>query len=316
MKLNNTHIEMTFRTLTLLVMFSIASFPALCQKAEVVDITETAEIFATEDESVASAKQRAIEAAQLQGLRLAFGLSISHMYEIAESSEEGTQAFAISTTDVNGEWIEDLAEPEITIKPAEGGSWYIATVKGRGRRIAREHVDLDIRYLYGLDEDRQQCKGDYDEGDNFYLYFCSPIDGYLTVYIRDDDENQTMQAILPYEGQGGEAYPIKADQKYIFFSKETAEPEMAKYTRALKLYARKWIDINTVYVIFSPNPFSRSKTTENKSKEQTVNIGSQQINLMPRETTAKNFRKWLSKRQCEDYKLQLKQKQITIKKKK
>ncbi len=307
---------MTLRNFFLFLMISITAQSTFGQKAEVVDITETAEIFATDNESVASSRQRAIEAAQLEGLRRAFGMSISHMYEIAERSEEGTQAFAISTTDVNGEWIQDLAEPKITVKPAEGGSWYIATVKGRGRRIAREHVDLDIRYLYGLDADRQQCKGDYDEGDNFYLYFCSPIDGYLTVYLRDDDENQTMQAILPYEGMGGEAYPVKADQKYIFFSKGTAEPEVAKYARALKLYSRKWIDINTVYVVFSPNPFSRSKTTENRSAEQTVNIGTEKINLMPRETTAKNFRKWLSKRQCEDYRLQLKQKQITIKKKK
>lgn len=307
---------MTHRTILLFAIMSITSITAFCQKAEVVDITETAEIFATKNESEASAKQRAIEAAQLEGLYKAFGMSISQMYEITESSEDGTQAFSISTTDVNGEWIQDLAEPKITVKPSDGGYWYIATVKGRGRRIAREHVDLDVRFLYGLDEDRQQCKGDYDEGDNFYLYFCSPIDGYLTVYLRDDDENQTMQAILPYEGQGGEAYPIKADKKYIFFSKEKAEPEMAKFTRALKLYSRKWVDVNTVYIVFSPNPFSRSKTTENKSEEQTVNIGSQKINLMPRETTAKNFRKWLSKRQCEDYKLQLKQKQITIKKKK
>lgn len=307
---------MTHRTILLFAIMSITSITAFCQKAEVVDITETAEIFATKNESEASAKQRAIEAAQLEGLYKAFGMSISQMYEITESSEDGTQAFSISTTDVNGEWIQDLAEPKITVKPSDGGYWYIATVKGRGRRIAREHVDLDVRFLYGLDEDRQQCKGDYDEGDNFYLYFCSPIDGYLTVYLRDDDENQTMQAILPYEGQGGEAYPIKADKKYIFFSKEKAEPEMAKFTRALKLYSRKWVDVNTVYIVFSPNPFSRSKTTANKSEEQTVNIGSQKINLMPRETTAKNFRKWLSKRQCEDYKLQLKQKQITIKKKK
>lgn len=307
---------MTHRTILLFAIMSITSITAFCQKAEVVDITETAEIFATKNESEASAKQRAIEAAQLEGLYKAFGMSISQMYEITESSEDGTQAFSISTTDVNGEWIQDLAEPKITVKPSDGGYWYIATVKGRGRRIAREHVDLDVRFLYGLDEDRQQCKGDYDEGDNFYLYFCSPIDGYLTVYLRDDDENQTMQAILPYEGQGGEAYTIKADKKYIFFSKEKAEPEMAKFTRALKLYSRKWVDVNTVYIVFSPNPFSRSKTTENKSEEQTVNIGSQKINLMPRETTAKNFRKWLSKRQCEDYKLQLKQKQITIKKKK
>lgn len=307
---------MTHRTILFFAIMSITSITAFCQKAEVVDITETAEIFATKNESEASAKQRAIEAAQLEGLYKAFGMSISQMYEITESSEDGTQAFSISTTDVNGEWIQDLAEPKITVKPSDGGYWYIATVKGRGRRIAREHVDLDVRFLYGLDEDRQQCKGDYDEGDNFYLYFCSPIDGYLTVYLRDDDENQTMQAILPYEGQGGEAYPIKADKKYIFFSKEKAEPEMAKFTRALKLYSRKWVDVNTVYIVFSPNPFSRSKTTENKSEEQTVNIGSQKINLMPRETTAKNFRKWLSKRQCEDYKLQLKQKQITIKKKK
>lgn len=307
---------MTHRTILLFAIMSITSITAFCQKAEVVDITETAEIFATKNESEASAKQRAIEAAQLEGLYKAFGMSISQMYEITESSEDGTQAFSISTTDVNGEWIQDLAEPKITVKPSDGGYWYIATVKGRGRRIAREHVDLDVRFLYGLDEDRQQCKGDYDEGDNFYLYFCSPIDGYLTVYLRDDDENQTMQAILPYEGQGGEAYTIKADKKYIFFSKEKAEPEMAKFTRALKLYSRKWVDVNTVYIVFSPNPFSRSKTTANKSEEQTVNIGSQKINLMPRETTAKNFRKWLSKRQCEDYKLQLKQKQITIKKKK
>lgn len=304
---------MKLRNLISLSLLSIASATAFCQKAEVVDITETVKIFVSHDLSRAAAEQKAIEEAQIEGLRKAFGVSVSQTNEITDRTEGGTQAFSISTTDVNGEWI-DLPgkEPKITITPGEGGDWYTVTVKGQGRRITREHVDLDLRLLYGLDADRQQCKGDYEEGDNFYLYVCSPIDGYLTVYLRDDDENQTMQAILPYAGMGGEAYPIKADKEYIFFSKEKAEPEVSNFARGLKLYTRKKRDVNTVYIVFSPNPFSRSKTSENKSEEITANIGDKKVNLMPRETKAKDFHAWLAKRQREDSKLQLKKKQITV----
>lgn len=290
----------------------MTSAPAFCQEAEVVKITQTAEIFATADESENSGRQRAIEEARIEGIRKHFGLSLRQTNEITDRVQGGPQAYSVTTTDVNGEWIEDFKNPKVEISPAEGGKKYKATVYGLARRISRQHVDLDVRLLYGTDSERQQCKGDYNEGDNFYLYFCSPIDGYLVVYLRDDDEDQTMQAILPYDGQGGEAYPIKADKEYIFFSKEMAEPEMARATSSFKLYSRKQKDVNVAYIVFSPNPFSRSKTKENRSQEQSAVIGTEKINLMPRETTAKEFNKWLSKRQVEDSRLQLKMKPITI----
>lgn len=289
---------MRLRFLLNLIMV-LTSLSAFAQKPEVKTITAEATYPARFSESETSGCLHAREMAILEGLQKEFNVTMSGFTEIRDRTGHESQGTAITASTVRGECLEIIKE-DITPTRTEHGINYHAKVKFLARAIERDPDPIDVRLLYGPDPERCIVKNQFVAGDNFYLYVKSPVDGYLTVYIRDDDEYQTMQAILPYEGKGGEAYQIKADTPYIFFSKADAEPEMALACRPLKLYSRKSADINTVFVLFSRTPFTRPATNKNKTAEVSVNISGEEINLMPRETKYRDFQKWRNKLLSQD----------------
>ena len=133
-----------------------------------------------------------------------------------------------------------------------------------------------------------------------YLYFKSPIDGYLTVYLLDET-TQEVYCLLPYKASGEGAYPIEHDKPYILFSAkhEAGNPNVVdEYTMTCS-----WnIELNDIYVIFSPNPFT--KANANDAEEETL----------PRQLVYKDFQKWLVKSRKRDNYLSINNKQIKIKK--
>lgn len=272
--------------------------------------------------SPAEARHNAIEYVRFVALRQAFGEIMGSENTIIDThngDETQTFAYSRSESETNGEWIKDLIDPVIVSETQDKfGTMYRVRVKGLARRIEHIPIDIDCRLLCnGTDKDRDRLRGgEYYDGDNFYVYFSSPEAGYLAIYIEDDDDysNATMQAILPYDGQNVKAYPIAADSEYVFFSLANAEESVVDYAGGLKMYARKKVDINRVHIIFSPNEFSRSSTEENRRAERTARIAGEEVNLMPRETTYKNFKKWLSKARKRDPRMQYRKIPFYIKK--
>ncbi|MDE6582323.1 MAG: hypothetical protein K2K47_07340, partial [Duncaniella sp.] len=295
----------------------LTTFPVFAE-GKVVVVEGEAEILAPPYMTPAEAKALAIEKARVDALRKAFGVAIgvqNHIITTDDGDRSETQAFSLSQSETNGDWIDDI-DIKDSVNHTEAGDYYKAHVKGHARRIEHQPIDIDVRLLCnGVDKDRDVLRADeYHNGDDFYLYFNSPVGGWLTVYIADDDEANTMQAILPYIGQKEKAYRIEPDKDYIFFSRPKAEESVLEYAGGMKMYARKRVDFNCVYVIFSPNEFSRSSTSENRSAEQSVDINGRKINLMPRETTYKKFHKWLGETRRKDSKMQVMKIPIKIKK--
>ena len=65
----------------------------------------------------------------------------------------------------------------------------------------------------------------FKNNDDFFLYFKSPVNGYLTIFLFDIAANQAY-CMLPYQDSGSGSYPITFGQDYYFFSPN-------KYGRAL-----------------------------------------------------------------------------------
>ena len=137
----------------------------------------------------------------------------------------------------------------------------------------------------------------FKNGDDLYLYFRSPVDGFLTVYLLDKTI-KTVYALLPYKNSSKPAFEVKHDEGYVLFSSKhnvDAGNEVDEYTMTCGVQAEH----NTLFVIFSPNPFTKVISTD--SKEQ-----------LPREVPFEDFQKWLSKKRSQEKNLSIRQISITI----
>ncbi|MDE5789680.1 MAG: hypothetical protein K2H96_00425 [Muribaculaceae bacterium] len=280
-------------------------------------VTAVGEYYAPLSMPPAQARQEAIYRAQVEAIRKAYGTSVAET-SLAIQSEGGGQErdsyYAVGECDVRGEWIETIGEPEWKIIPGERETYYEVTLKGRIREIPGGRADLDVRLLSnGTDKERDWVKdATFRVGDYLYLYFKSPVDGYLACYLGDDDERMTMQCLVPYDGMRDGVFPVEAAKEYILFSREDAGESLRGLTRRLKMNARNEWDINQVYIIFSPNKFIKASDSSDMSKTVVDSKTGEEVSLMPRTTDFISFQKWLSRQRKRDKDLQIVKSLINI----
>lgn len=299
---------MSSRVTLLLLLLSFLMSPAI-KAGDIRKIRGEAERFSPESESPEEALKKAIAEAQIDALEKAFGTALTERtmnISVTHDGRTSNIAHSSGESQINGDWIRNLTDPEIKIVPVDHGTMYYVKVYGEAREIKYNKIDVDCRLLCnGTDPDKDRLRGDiFYEGDELYVYFTSPVDGWLSIYLIDDDDDRTTQCLVPYDGQREGAYPIVANREYIFFSKRTAEPQYVDFVTRMILETRKNIDINDLYVIFSPNEFAKVATTSYKHSRHNTNDSEIQADLMPRETTYNKFDQWLSDQRRRDADLQ------------
>lgn len=246
----------------------------------------------------------AFERARQQALIDRFGLDVSSVSETLVHNVSGgdgavstTDVFSVGGTAVRGEWLETEKE-EVLLQVFEKGFWRVkVSVSGKAR--TRTVAKADVRYsLVNNSHDRENRTLYYD-GDDIFLKFSSPVDGVLCVYLVD--EEQSAFCLLPYQGVSTGCQVIEAGKEYVFFSSET-DPSADEYT----LNCQRSTERNAVYIIFSPNSFSKASDAVsglNWREEQ-----------MPRSLYYKDFLKWLEKNQTRDPEMVVLREVITIRK--
>ncbi len=262
------------------------------------------------------ARQEAINRAQLDAIGREFGsaVSMSNLSFMQSSTDsERDDFYSIAESDVRGEWIETIGDTIWQITPMNNETLYEVTLKGRIREIPMNRIDIDTRLLYnGTDKDRNLVRNfSYKVGDYMYIYFTSPVDGHLAIYIGDDNDAMTLQSLVPMDGMSEGAYPVKAGQEYVFFDRASAEPQYRDVTRRIKMNARKEMDVNQVYVIFSPNRFAKANDRRS-STGRSVNVGGEEVDLMPREADFTSFQRWLGKARRHDPDMQVIKTVVTV----
>lgn len=299
---------MTLRVTFLLLILCSLIFPAV-KAGDIKKIRGEAERFSPQSESPEEARRKVIHEAQLNALEIAFGTALTERtLHIADTHAGHTSntSHSFGESQVNGDWIRNLSEPEVTVVPVEYGNIYYAKVYGEARDVKYNRIDVDCRLLCnGIDPDKDRLRGDvFYEGDELYVYFVSPVDGWIAIYLIDDDDERTTQCLVPYDNQRETAYPIVANQEYTFFSKKTAEPQYVDLVTRMIVAGRKKVDINDLYVVFSPNEFSQASSTIYKHSRHKTDENEISAELMPRETTYQKFDKWLCKQRRRDADLQ------------
>ena len=246
----------------------------------------------------------AIENAKVQAMAKEFGMLFSQSTISVENMD--SQFFSqLSASEVKGEWLEDTKKPEAKIIDTtdEGMLVIQAKVEGRAREITNEAAEFDAVVLRNGTELRV-AETDFKEGDRIYLYFKAPTDGYMAAYLID--ESQNVFCLLPHEDDGDGQQPVSHGKEYVFFS-ERHDAGFNGQDGLVITCEDDRVELNRIYVIFSPNSFFKANDRQGEVLEQG--------NLhRPRQLSMKEFSRWMIKLCGRDKKVGRKVIPIKIKK--
>lgn len=282
------------------VLFAL--FPIGLSAQKVKTVSGSYEYHAPKNISMEEAERIALERAKLQAIADEFGTVVSQSNFTSVSNRNGesdVDFFSLGGSETKGEWIETLGEPQFNRSFDEEGNLIIrVTVKGRIREIKQAQIAIEAKVLCN-GTDLKFERSDFRNGDDLYLYFKSPVDGYLNVYLLDE-ATKSVYCLLPYRKSRHGAVFVEHDEGYLFFSKKSAGEYSSEVDEYVMTCSRD-MERNILYVMFSPNEFAKS------SLEKSPNTRPHQIAWI-------DFQKWIKRNRSRDDDFNVKAIEITIKK--
>ncbi|MGM9809836.1 MAG: hypothetical protein ACI30J_03080 [Paludibacteraceae bacterium] len=253
----------------------------------------------TPDQAVLQAFQRARQ----QALEEEFGIEVSSVQStmLHSRTEDGatastTDVFALSDITPRGEWIETEKE-EVLSQVFRDGFWQVRVrVVGKARGLSQQKAD--IRYAVISNTHDREPRSIFYDGDDLFLRFSSPVSGALCVYLIDESLNAFC--LLPYQSESRGFFQIEANHDYLLFS-AAADPQADEYV----LTCEKSVEQNALFVIFSPNTFTKANDHEgglNRREES-----------LPRQLPYADFLQWLTRNQTRDQDMLVRKELLSIK---
>lgn len=248
-----------------------------------------------------NAEKKCTELARIDAIRKVFGDVIIQgnstfiQNKIGEKIETQNVFNFYSDTYANGEWLEDTEEPQIRKFDNNGERWIEVKVYCRVRELKPSVVNFKANAATCPE---QVCFTDqFNDGQDFYLYFKTSLDGYLSAYL-DVPNDKTTYRILPYGKYSSKSSIfVRADQDYFFFSKNNDylgdKPGIDELT--LTLTEKGTPESNKIFLLFSPNetldkPFLTGQAITQSQKD----IVSEN-NQIPLHLPSKDFQEWQQK---------------------
>lgn len=286
----------------LILAFLIAIFSSTLYAQKVEKVCGEYSYVVPEDVSRERAKYIALERAKIEALEKHFGSIVSQNNSTVVRNENGrsdVSFLSFGGSEVKGEWIETIGEPKYDFEYKNDILILKVSVCGKAREITGAGIDLTAQILRNGTDARYESE-EFRDGDDLYLLFKSPVDGYLAVYLIDDTE--TAYCLLPYMRNSEGKTEVKHDQEYIFFSTKHVERPEIPIVDEYTLTCSKSVEHNYIYIIFSPSPFT--KAGDKASEQQTL----------PRELSYSAFQKWLAANRTKDKNMKVIVKGVTISK--
>ncbi|MDR1984371.1 MAG: DUF4384 domain-containing protein [Prevotellaceae bacterium] len=291
------------RKLYLLLLVFIFSISAFAQK--MVNICGEYTYYAPKNVTLEQAMQTALERAKVEALAEKFGtlVTINNATVVKNENEKSDIRFlSLGGSEMKGEWIEDTKTPIYDVSYEQDMLIVKVSVCGKARKITGAGIDFSAKILRNGTESKYES--DYfKHGDNLYILFKSPVDGYLAVYFIDDAP--TAFCLLPYMKDTSGKTKIRGGKEYVFFSQQHADRENVALIDEYTLTCEKSVEQNFIYIIFSPNEFTKANDNEATETGEIV---------LPRELSYEEFQKWLVKNRNRDKDMKVEIKSITIKK--
>ncbi len=263
------------------------------------------------------ARETAYERAKLEAIQKAFPGTITAVSGslIINSDGEGssTSFYSISESELKGEYLGDVLEPKYEFLPYDEEhdmDGVVCRVTGMVREIAWSKPQFEWQLMRNHVAERDATT-DFVEGDDLYLSFTAPCNGYLAVYCVDGTA-AVAQCLIPSEEQPEGIYKVKGGRRYVFFSPEHDNQDnmLPPLHDGISLYCDAAMERMQFYVLFSPNKFTRATAVTPIDKQK---VGGSFFNLPP-ELPYKTFQKWLLGLRTRDKQLQCEKKIIQVSK--
>jgi len=280
---------MRCKFILLLLLCSLSVFVFAGQKDGIV-VVEGNYLYPSDNpnETPAQAKQKAIDRAIDNALEEAFGRDVSSVNStFTKNSSDGesvnteTKFYSMGFSSVKGKWIETLKqEVDGPISVGDGFLYYNAHVKGKARAKKVTDIMIESTILRNGTDDINASDVFYS-GDDLYISFKTPVEGYVCVYIVDEDG--IAYCMLPYQYNPTGYQKVNANVEYTFFSEKYVGPN--EQIDTYKLVTNRSAELNNIWIIFSPNLFY--KANDNSSAKNWLG------EPVPRSLTYEKLEKWL-----------------------
>jgi hypothetical protein len=264
--------------------------------------TETGEfsIRVESDKSELETQNKGIEQARINAIKKAFGEKMLQgnntwieNYQGKEKVESQTMVSLTSETYVNGEWLEDVKEPKIEKEFKDGALWLKITVVCKVRELTNQ-TNQPFSYFTSSCPDLKCKTSFFNDGQDFYLFFKSPVNGFLAAYLEVPKEGKTYR-LLPYQSQASQgSFAIQADKEYFFFSPEHGSKEFKSFIDEISvtLYDKSVPESNTLIVIFSEKNQFGKPSLENTRNHSGKGTHSDEGIILPASIGITEFNKW------------------------
>lgn len=226
--------------------FAILSVSAIAQEG--VDVRGKYEYKVEDNMTLGKAKSEALQEAKKNALIDKFGF---YTYERVVSVEKEINGKLSNVYEkrneevVKGKWLS--IESSVCTPHVDGDDVFIrAEVSGKAREIKRSQIDVKWKVA-------KKPKGahttTFNDGDNIFIRFRSPIDGYVAAYLKSEDE---VQCLVPYTQMSQEGYKVKGDKEYILLDPD----KDSNCKKETVLTTEDW-EQNVLVLIFSPHKIQK-----------------------------------------------------------
>lgn len=274
----------------LLALFSCHTTRA--QKVKTVRVEATEQIEIEDGMTLEEAEYLTILKAREKALEYQFGRDI-YQGNVMTIDEQSGEMTSISESYVKGSWVSTISESCKKVVDARGNVWMRCSVKGRAKALTKPPIYFVAE---PLDCEDKRCKTTaFFNDEDFYLYFRSPVDGFVAAYFMMEDQ---VQCLLPYEGMEGNSKAVEADKEYVLFSEKSA-PDYFMFTD-------KNMETDLLIVIFSPTDFTKPILNEGQPDSDHYEL--------PKQLSIEEFQKWLGRQRAAYEDLEVKNIVVTINK--
>jgi hypothetical protein len=280
--------------LIIILFFSSLSLTCRAQREAKVHGTYSYTVSENDDITLKEAKRKCIELAKAEAIKAEFGEFVAS--DIIESNSEtdgesDSYFWENSIAMTKGEWLGHTQPPVVNIEQKDGELLFTAEVWGNAREVVR--ADTDIKWdILRENDGRREKTTHFNNGNLLYIDFQAPADGYLAIYLVEDDKNTL--GLLPYKGDATGRFPVKAGKKYSFFDRRVDVT-----AKRITMKTPKKLERNKIVLIFSPNPFT--KCVDNAGSRYQLNT-----------VATHEFQKWLMGCLRQDHDMIVKRKWVEI----
>ena len=253
------------------------------------------------------AKSIALERAKTQIIANNFGTVVGVMNHTRVENEAGDSSISflsLGESEVKGEWIETLGKPVFQISYQENLQVVKVTIRGMIREIVASVLPLEVRVLRNGISDRYESDS-FRDGDEFYLSFKSPVDGYVSVFLYGKDG---VNRLIPLKHEKAGSRSVEAGIREVFFARRVSRYDVAQ-DKVMESIRSEYVltcdgenELDRIYVVFSPNQFAHPNDHLPEAMTE------------PAQLSFEDFQRWLSKSRRQDSAMTVVIRDILIKK--